>query len=402
MALAAVLSSSSATPGNRVKCDPSCSSGHSSTVGCNPAAGPQNLAAWSGLSRRGRRAQRATDRDRAEDQRRATRAAPLPGAMISACRVHRIVALGAIKPQHRPLANEPVDDQIIPMFLSQWSVLMLVLATSLAGQTPQAPRSVRLYVFDCGTLHPPDVSRFRLTPQEVATTKMAVACYLIVHPKGTLIWDTGAVPDGAWTPTGDTSTQHLVLPDSAKREVVMVKSLSAQLAELGYSPSGITYLALSHCHYDHTANANSFAGATWLVRQNERVAMFAQKPLPLTQPSTYSALSTSKTVIIDSDAYDVFGDGTVVIKTAPGHTSGHQILYLRLAKTGGVVLSGDLYHFPEQRTLGRVPTFEFDQDETRASRVEVEAFLKATGAQLWIQHDFIGNAKLKKSPEFYE
>ena len=32
----------------------------------------------------------------------------------------------------------------------------------------------------------------------------------------------------------------------------------------------------------------------------------------------------------------------------------------------------------------------------------IEAFLKKTGAQLWIQHDFNGSAKLKKSPQFYE
>ena len=130
--------------------------------------------------------------------------------------------------------------------------------------------------------------------------------------------------------------------------------------------------------------------------------MFAEKAPALTQPSTYAALRNSKTVIISGGAYDVFGDGTVVIKPAPGHTPGHQVIYLKLAKTGGVVLSGDLYHYPEERTLNRVPTFEFSQEETRASRVEIEAFLQATGAQLWIQHDFMGNAKLRKAPSFYE
>jgi hypothetical protein len=67
-----------------------------------------------------------------------------------------------------------------------------------------------------------------------------------------------------------------------------------------------------------------------------------------------------------------------------------------------VLLSGDLYHFPEERSLGRVPTFEYNQDQTRASRAAIEAFLKQSGAQLWIQHDFAGNAKLKKSPAFYD
>ena len=98
----------------------------------------------------------------------------------------------------------------------------------------------------------------------------------------------------------------------------------------------------------------------------------------------------------------MFGDGTVVIKAAPGHTPGHQILYLKLTKTGGVVLSGDLYHYPEERRLDRLPTFEFNQEQTRATRVTIDGFLRKTGAQLWIQHDFTANAKLKKAPGYYE
>ena len=182
----------------------------------------------------------------------------------------------------------------------------------------------------------------------------------------------------------------------------MIKPLKAQLAEIGYLPADVTYLALSHYHYDHTANANAFIGATWLVRQNERDAMFAEKPPGVTQPSSYAALRNSKTLILKSQEHDVFGDGTVVIKAAPGHTPGHQILYLKLTKTGGVVLSGDLYHYPEERRLDRLPTFEFNQEQTRATRVTIDGFLRKTGAQLWIQHDFTANAKLKKAPGYYE
>jgi glyoxylase-like metal-dependent hydrolase (beta-lactamase superfamily II) len=246
------------------------------------------------------------------------------------------------------------------------------------------------------------MGRFQLKKEEVATTDLSVACFLVEHPKGTLIWDTGAVPDHAWKPTGGPVTQHILLPDSQQRDVTLIKSLEAQLAETGYSPSDVTYLALSHYHYDHTANANEFAGATWLVRQAERNAMFAGKPPGTTQPSTYSALRNSKTMILDGDEKDVFQDGTVIIKSAPGHTPGHQALYLKLAKSGGVLLSGDLYHYPEERILDRVPTFEFNPEQTRATRTAIEAFLYKTGAQLWIQHDFYGNAKLVKSPNFYE
>jgi len=63
------------------------------------------------------------------------------------------------------------------------------------------------------------------------------------------------------------------------------------------------------------------------------------------------------------------------------HTPGHQVLYLKLAKTGGVVFSGDLYHYPEERTLDRVPTFEFNPEQTRATRVAIDTFLKKAGAQ---------------------
>jgi len=274
--------------------------------------------------------------------------------------------------------------------------------TASAPHKPQPPRSVRLYVFDCGVLHNSDMGRFNLKPEDVTTTDMSMACFLIAHPKGNLIWDTGAIPDDSWTPTGKMTTQHVVLQDGGTRDADVDKTLKSQLAQIGYSPADITYLALSHYHYDHTANANEFAGATWLVRQNERDAMFGGKYSGSLQPSTFSALQKSKTIIIKTDDYDVFGDGTVIIKSAPGHTQGHQVLYLKLAKTGGVVLSGDLYHYPAEITLKRVPTFEFSQDQTRASRVAIDEFLKKSGAQLWIQHDFVGNAKLKKSPQFYE
>jgi N-acyl homoserine lactone hydrolase len=119
--------------------------------------------------------------------------------------------------------------------------------------------------------------------------------------------------------------------------LTMLKPLRVQLAEVGYSPADITYLGLSHYHYDHTANANEFAGATWLVRQDERDAMFAARPPGVTEPASYAVLRNSKTLLIKSDEHDVFGDGTVVIKSAPGHTPGHQVLYVKLAKTGGIV-----------------------------------------------------------------
>jgi N-acyl homoserine lactone hydrolase len=274
-------------------------------------------------------------------------------------------------------------------------VALVASATLAMAQTRKAepPKSLRLYVFDGGSLNIPDTSPYQLKKEELATSIMSVPCFLIAHPRGTLIWDTGAVPDRNFKPGGGPATL---------RYATTAKPLVAQLASIGYAPGDITYLALSHFHWDHVGNANLFAGATWLVPKAERDIMFSDPPSPRTEPANYSALKNSKTIFLTKDEYDVFGDGTVVIKAAPGHSPGHQVLYLKLAKTGPVVLSGDLYHYPEERRLKKVPTTEFNTPQTIASRAAVEEFLKTTHAQLWIQHDFTANAKLKKAPEFYE
>ena len=118
--------------------------------------------------------------------------------------------------------------------------------------------------------------------------------------------------------------------------------------------------------------------------------------------AAFSALKGSKTIVVSNDEHDVFGDGNVLLKLAAGHTPGHQVLYVKLARTGGVLLSGDLYHYPQERSLGRFPTFEYNLDQTRAARQNVDAFLKKTGAQLWIQHDLTAHRALRKAPQFYD
>src|SRR5499427_8211330 len=258
--------------------------------------------------------------------------------------------------------------------------------------TPQTASAVKLYIFDCGTLKSgnPDV----LLARGVTTTDMSVTAYLVVHPRGTLLWDTGVIPDDLIQPGGTTEARATVH-----------KTLRSQLAEIGYKPSDITYLALSHNHYDHSANANSFAGSTWLVQKAERAAMFPATPsaTPNTAASRFSALKNTKTMLLDGD-YDVFGDGSVVIISTPGHTPGHQSLLVNLSKTGPVVLSGDLYHYPSERTLKDFTPFGNlgDPGTEAASKGKVEALLKDKKAELWIQHDIMAFGKLKKSPAYYE
>jgi N-acyl homoserine lactone hydrolase len=261
--------------------------------------------------------------------------------------------------------------------------------------------SPRLYVFDGGVLAS-ETARYRLTDADVEEVSLSIASYLIVHPRGMLMWDAGAVADRERT-GGVGHEERLVRRDNQERFVKLAPTLASQLASAGYEPSDVTHLALSHYHWDHTADANTFAHAQWLVPKDEHDKMFSADPPGGTRPETYSALKGSRrTTLITAAEHDVFGDGTVVIRRAAGHTEGHSVLYVKLARSGGVVLAGDLYHYPAERTLNRLPTFEVSEAGTQAARTELEGFLSRTNSQLWIQHDLPAHRKLKKAPEYYD
>ena len=277
-------------------------------------------------------------------------------------------------------------------------VLMALAVIGLGGSSvaaPTAPATPRLYILDCGTIAPMDPALFSLKASEVkGDVSFVTPCYLVVHPKGTLIWDVGQVPDKDIPDDGTEVVQQGIL--KAKHRLV------PQLAALGFQPKDITYLAMSHYHGDHTANANLFAGSTWIVQQAEYDAMFSDTPMTIRSPETYNDLKNSKRITLHNEDHDVFGDGTVIIKTAPGHTPGHQMLFLKLKHFCPLLLAGDLYHLPEERSLDRVPTFDFNADMTRATRKQVEQFVKQNHATLWIQHDPATYAPLKKAPLFYD
>jgi len=273
------------------------------------------------------------------------------------------------------------------------AILALVTSVLPSAQRRAAVTTPRIHIFDNGSIKGLDPKLFNFTRDELKEVDFVNTSYLIVHPKGTLMFDSGAVQDGHFKGDGAPVTEGIM---SA------TKPLLPQLAAAGYRPSEITFFAMSHYHSDHTANANEFAAATWIVQRAERDFMFADKPQGIIQTAHYSALKNAKTKILNDEDFDVFGDGTVVIKSAPGHTPGHQVLFVKLAKTGPVLLAGDLYHYPEERTTGRIPTFEFNAEQSKASRQKVEAFIKQAGAQLWIEHDIATHAKLPKAPAFVE
>jgi glyoxylase-like metal-dependent hydrolase (beta-lactamase superfamily II) len=274
-----------------------------------------------------------------------------------------------------------------------FAVATLAPHASVAELAP-APKvtSPRLYVFDCGTLVYNKPEDYNLKREEVKDTSMGVTCYLVVHPKGMLLYDTGLNDRLVGRPLYEN-----VLDGYGQ---IKFNTLSGQLADIGVAPGYIDYLVLSHYHWDHVGNAADFAGSTWLVYKGDRDRMFSKESRAYPWFGQYSALEHSKTMLLSGD-HDVFGDGTVILIATPGHTEGHCSLMVRLKNTGPVVLSGDLYHYAEERDLNRMPDEE-KKSGTVQSRQKVEELLRRTGAKLWVGHSMEFFRTVRKSPAWYD
>jgi N-acyl homoserine lactone hydrolase len=284
------------------------------------------------------------------------------------------------------------------MALKRWLGYALVaVAVAMSGcdaeRSQAAPAAPRIYVFENGTISGLDPALFNFRREELKEVDFVNMAYLIVHPRGTLMFDAGAVPDSHFKGDGSPVVEGVV---------TATKPVLPQLAAAGYSPRDITYFALSHFHSDHTGNANEFAAATWIVQKAERDYMFADSPQGIIQPATYAALRDAKTKVLNDEDFDVFGDGSVVVMATPGHTPGHQVVAVKLANRGTVVLAGDLYHYPEERTTGRVPTFESDPERSKVSRARIEKYIEDNDAELWIEHDVATHAALPKAPQYVD
>jgi glyoxylase-like metal-dependent hydrolase (beta-lactamase superfamily II) len=222
---------------------------------------------------------------------------------------------------------------------------------------------------------------------------IADPCFVIRHPKGVLLWDTGLGDKFALSKDGTDvgATVHLSVP----------VTLLAQLKSLGLAPQNVTYVAFSHLHWDHSGNADEFPGSTWIINRRELNAALATPPPDGVNPATFSAYRTAKTQLIDGD-YDVFGDGTVRILAAPGHTAGHQVLELQLQKSGVVILSGDLYHLRTNREFMRIPPGNASRADTLASMNRIETIVKNTKARFVVQHDPLDFQAMPKFPAYLD
>lgn len=271
----------------------------------------------------------------------------------------------------------------------------LLAAAALGGCATSAPPmpSVKLMAFDCGRIEVEDLADFGLTNDETPVREIFVPCYLVEHPEGRMLWD-GGLPLAM-------AGKGPIEMDGGIR-IVYERAFPDQLAAMGLAPEDVDLVAFSHMHFDHVGAANLFPHATLLIQRAEYEAAFERPDeTPFFDASLYSALADAERVLLDGD-HDVFGDGTVKILSAPGHTPGHQVLALELRELGPLVLSGDLWHFRKSRELRRTPVFNTDAAETLRSMEKIEAYIARRGATLWIEHDAALADSLELAPAKYE
>jgi N-acyl homoserine lactone hydrolase len=282
--------------------------------------------------------------------------------------------------------------RVRPIVLSAMALLLMGL--SVARPCMAAAAELRLYVLDCGHATFKDMGGFSDTGEyDGVAGEIAAPCFLIRHPKGNLLWDAGLGDHYNYPKEGSDAAPgvHVTVP----------VTLLAQLKSLDLTPKNINFIAFSHLHWDHTGNANEFPDSIWILNKSELAAALTLPPPGGVLPETWSAYKSAKNETIEGD-YDVFGDGRVMILRTPGHTPGHQVLKLKLQKSGTVILSGDLYHLRANRTFKRVPVYNVNRADTLASMSRVEAIIKNTRGRLIVQHDPQVFQALPKPPAYLD
>jgi glyoxylase-like metal-dependent hydrolase (beta-lactamase superfamily II) len=241
---------------------------------------------------------------------------------------------------------------------------------------------VRLRAFTCGWIRAP-LGAF--LEGERGSIRVPVPAWLVEHPDGLALFDSGLHPETRTDPAGR-------LREAARLYTVEFEpgeEVAARLAALGVDPRDVRFLVNSHLHFDHTGGNAQIPDARVVVQRAEWEAGRDpdQVAANFYDPRDYDL---GHDVLRVDGEHDLFGDGTVTCLPTPGHTPGHQSLRVRLAG-GPVVLAADACYL--RRTLERMhlPPVVHDREAMRRSLERLRAF-EAAGARIFFGHD----------PEFWQ
>lgn len=254
--------------------------------------------------------------------------------------------------------------------------------------------NVRLYVLETGLIECADFAIFSPNATPGTRQNMPVRSYLVVHPRGTLLWDTGIEDAIGDLPEGRQIVDAIVFK--------VPRTLRSQLEELRVEPGSVDYLALSHLHIDHVGNVGLFGDTTVLMQEAEYEAGYGPNAEQLTlMPESYAALNRGRIQTVVGD-HDVFGDGTVVLTSLPGHTPGHQGLLVQLSEAGPILLGTDIAYSARDYAEGAVRAANVDLAQSRRSIEIAKRIERDLGATVWLHHDLEAQRGVRTAPAWYE
>lgn len=221
---------------------------------------------------------------------------------------------------------------------------------------------------------------------------LPIPVFLIEHPRGRALFDTGLHPDCAVDPVvrlGERMAGLFTIRLGAAEDV------GSRLRALGRDPADVDLIISSHLHFDHVGGNGLIPDATLLVQRRE---WDARLDPAVAGPHGYNPrdYDVGHTVRLLDGEHDVFGDGAVTCLPTPGHTPGHQSLRLRLPG-GDVVLTADACYFCQTLRERRLPRYVHDREAMLASLDRLAA-LRQGGVRLIFGHDPVSWRKVPQGP----
>lgn len=247
---------------------------------------------------------------------------------------------------------------------------------------------MRLYAFTCGWLTGKLGNFLEGEPGEI---RVPVLSFLIDHPKGKVLFDSGMHPTTQHDPKGRLG----FLADIFQVHFHPGEEISSRLRSLEVDPESLAFVVASHLHFDHAGGLESLPNARLVVQRREWEAG-QDAELAAKNGFDRKDYDLGHDRLEVAGEHDLFGDGRVVCLPTHGHTPGHQSLRVRL-DGGDVVLTGDACYFRRSLETGKLPPFGHDH---AAQRVALELFrrLEAAGARIVFGHDPDQWATLPQAP----
>jgi glyoxylase-like metal-dependent hydrolase (beta-lactamase superfamily II) len=253
---------------------------------------------------------------------------------------------------------------------------------------------VRLYVIDTGLIECSEFAMFSPSAGPGTYRKLSVRSYLVAHPDGVLLWDTGITDRIAADPAGERVADAILFR--------VPRTLRSQLDAIGQDDgTDVDLIGLSHMHIDHVGNLEQFPDTRVLMQQAECDAAYGPHAEQLTYiPEAYATLDRRRIHAIVGE-HDVFGDGTVVMTPLPGHTPGHQGLLVVLPQTGPVLLAADIAYSAADYADAAVRELNVDLEASRHSIERAKDLERDRGATVWLHHDLEAQRDVRTAPSFY-